>query len=472
MDLQSWIEKFNGFASLYSFDILHDGTYSELRLMALNSNYSGLLTRNPAAPKFYPGIPYRNYFTDINFESFCYKCAADNEPLYSYVNAHGYWLQGFYMPVSFPDDDTTEKELGAKTVYCLYILKHSTEMNSDSMSQRSSDVSNAVLNISIKLHESQDYYQSMADTVREIKKICGSDRCSLLTFDKANHKCELINEDGVQSASLDVLSSEMERMPYEIAEAWEKDLAGSDCLLLDDLRVMKDRDPVWYKSLAEHDVRSIILYAIRFNRMLVGFIWAAGFNTSRMMKIKEILELATFLVGAVIANHQMFSSLEEMSKIDNLTQVSSRNAMNIRVDMLVAGETEHPQSMGVIFADLNGLKTVNDENGHETGDKLLAKAASLLKISFGEYEIYRAGGDEFVIFCPNISEGQFEKLIARHRTLMENTPEISFAMGCGFFTGEYDICRAMQIADERMYKDKEDYYRRHPEKDRRKKSRS
>ncbi|MCR4608132.1 MAG: diguanylate cyclase [Eubacterium sp.] len=43
-----------------------------------------------------------------------------------------------------------------------------------------------------------------------------------------------------------------------------------------------------------------------------------------------------------------------------------------------------------LFGDLNGLKTVNDEKGHEAGDRLLIRAASLLKLVFGDWEIYRA----------------------------------------------------------------------------------
>ncbi|WP_303837708.1 hypothetical protein [Ruminococcus flavefaciens] len=42
----------------------------------------------------------------------------------------------------------------------------------------------------------------------------------------------------------------------------------------------------------------------------------------------------------------------------------------------------------------------------DAGDKLLIRAAALLKLAFGDYEIYRAGGDEFFIFCPDISEAQ------------------------------------------------------------------
>ena len=89
------------------------------------------------------------------------------------------------------------------------------------------------------------------------------------------------------------------------------------------------------------------------------------------MQIKETLELTSFLIAAVIANHQLVSGLEVKSTIDGLTQVSNRNAMNNRVDKLVSGETKHPEKMGVAFADLNGLKTVNDDQYDEYGTTMV-----------------------------------------------------------------------------------------------------
>ena len=136
--------------------------------------------------------------------------------------------------------------------------------------------------------------------------------------------------------------------------------------------------------------------------------------------------------------------------------------MNDRVDRLVSGEDKRPEVMGIAFVDLNGLKMVNDHFGHDAGDKLLSRTASLLKIAFGDHEIYRAGGDEFVIICPDIAEEKLDEQVEQLRSLTERTPDISFAVGTVYVSGDYDIRNAMQIADERMYKDKQQYYAQHP----------
>ena len=472
MDLQTWLEGIDGLVSLYSFDILPDGSFSEIRLMGVNQQNNGMLHMRPDAPEFYPGIPYRNYWMDLNFESFVYKCGSTKQPLYSYVNARGVWLKGFYLPISpIWDQPSDMPEDGKKTVYCLYLITYSDQVDTESMSQKSSEVANAVMDISIKLHETPDFYQAMALTAGEIKAICGAERCSLYIVDKNSQKCSFINENGLQHGYLENLAAEMQRSPFEIAESWEKDLALSDCLLLEDLKIIEERDPVWYDSLCHNGIRNIILYAIRYNQMMVGYIWAANFDADKLMRIKETLELSTFLIAAVIANHQLVSRLEFRSTVDALTQVNNRNAMNDRVDKIVSGEVQAPDRIGVVFADLNGLKNVNDDAGHDAGDKLLSRAAALLKVAFGDYEIYRAGGDEFVVFCPDIPEEKLGQMVSQLRGLADNTLDVSFAVGTAYCTGDYDICRAMQTADEKMYKDKEEYYCLHPEKDRRKRSR-
>ena len=470
MDYQSWIEGINGLASLYSFDILADGSFSEIRLMAVNKQNEVMLHMTPDTPEFYPGIPYRNYWMDLNFESFAYKCASTSQPLYSYVNARGLWLKGFYLPIAdIWDPETSIKAPeGGRTVYCLYVITYSEQVETDSMAHRSTEVANAVLDIGIKIHETQGFYQSMAAVAAQIKELCGAEMSSLYLVDKDKRECFFINEHGLQDETLKCFADEMGRTPFEVAEAWEKDLALSDCLLLEDLHVIEERDPAWYSSLCSHEIRNIILYAIRYDQTIVGYCWAANYDVNRTEQIKETLELSTFLLASVIENQLLLSRLEIRSTVDALTNVGNRNALDEYIAGFADGTAKYPETIGVVFADLNGLKRVNDEEGHDAGDKLLIRAAALLKIAFGDSQIYRAGGDEFVILCRDITEEKMKEQVLQLRGMADNTSDVSFAVGSVFCQGAYDINNAIQTADEYMYQDKKEYYRNHPKEDRRK----
>lgn len=474
MDLQALVNKFKIIAGVYAFDILPDGSCSEIRIMAINDLNTMMFNMNPDAPEFYPGVPLRRYFTEINLENFIYNSAVNNEPLYSYVNAFGMWIKGFYLPLDEDGNIINEKgepNRSPRTAYCLYITTRSKHAETDSMTQKSNEVAAAIMHLSIKLNKINGFESAMAEGIGELKKICHSASCALVTIDDSKQKCRLFNEKGEQPQMMEVLAGEMGKTPYDTAITWKRDLEGTDCLLLEDLSVIEKRDPVWFRSMVSHNVKNMILTAINYENKLVGFIWATNFEVEKMMEIKETLELTTFMLGASIAHQNLVERLEELSRTDSLTQLLNRNALNSRIDEMNSCKKKLPESMGIVYADLNGLKAVNDEGGHAAGDKLLTRAAALLRLTFGDYEIYRAGGDEFVSFCPDISKEKLEQQVKELRTLSDSAQDVSFAIGIAFVTGEYDVNRAMQQADERMYQDKQEYYRLHPEKNRFKQSR-
>ena len=132
--------------------------------------------------------------------------------------------------------------------------------------------------------------------------------------------------------------------------------------------------------------------------------------------------------------------------------------MNNRVDQIVSGKLPTPDA--VFFIDLNGLKRVNDEQSHNAGDKMLRTAAKILQEVLHDGEVFRAGGDEFMVMVPKISEAELQKRIEQvHKVAKEN--DIHFSIGSCY--GGKDVRKAMHTADERMYTDKNAYYEAHPE---------
>jgi diguanylate cyclase (GGDEF)-like protein len=80
-----------------------------------------------------------------------------------------------------------------------------------------------------------------------------------------------------------------------------------------------------------------------------------------------------FLISAEIAGYKMMKRPEITSYSDMLTGVMNRNAMNNRITGIIEETENLAEPYGVVFADLNGLKRVNDEQGHAAGDLLLKK---------------------------------------------------------------------------------------------------
>ncbi len=94
---------------------------------------------------------------------------------------------------------------------------------------------------------------------------------------------------------------------------------------------------------------------------------------------------------------EMIRCLDYESSHDELTSLCNRNKLDKNVDYYIRTAS----SIAVIFLDINNLKRMNDEFGHDDGDRLLIRVANKL-MDWKEYgDVYRIGGDEFVIVLLN-----------------------------------------------------------------------
>ena len=82
---------------------------------------------------------------------------------------------------------------------------------------------------------------------------------------------------------------------------------------------------------------------------------------------------------------------------------------------------------------------------------------------FGDYEIYRSGGDEFVVIVQECSKEDFENKAEALRKESGYGAEVCLAIGTSWTTDGKELRYCMHLADEAMYADKKEYYRQHPD---------
>ena len=133
------------------------------------------------------------------------------------------------------------------------------------------------------------------------------------------------------------------------------------------------------------------------------------------------------------------------------------------------GSDDRPnrKNIGVVFADLNGLKHMNDNNGHSAGDQMIKDAANILKEVFPDTEIYRAGGDEFMVLLRDTTMEYMQQREKELKSKALKSNAVSFAVGLCLEEDSQHIYDAMKTADKRMYEDKKKYYELFPEQKRR-----
>ena len=295
--------------------------------------------------------------------------------------------------------------------------------------------------------------------MKDIREVCKASYCCILTMDFLNKSCALLCEDKADKTKLVTNDNWFENF-YDIAVTWSDIIDGSDCLMLtddNDMQLIKEKNPVWYDSLKRSSVESMVLVPLKNGRELLGYIWATNFETKNADRIKKILELTSYFLSSDLANRQMFERLKYLSSMDLLTGVYNRNEMNNRVEDLADDPEGKP--LGVVFADLNGLKYLNDNEGHIVGDLLLKNGAMMLQNVFIGSDVFRAGGDEFVVLVNDVSREKFSSLISELGRLVELKENgISFAYGSYYLEDSRNIRLALQEADKDTYNNKQQFY--------------
>lgn len=453
MDFDVLLSHYRAKACVVSVEFLPDGTYGNIRVVAGNkAHYDDMAALNHP---FEPGCPYEACFPkNPNFEDHCFRCIRDGKPLHAYVDLYmmGLWLNMFLLPL-----DSDQENVG----YCLYCYDVAPKADSSAMADLSADTAADVLKACIKLRGAENVKQAFQEVVEDIGAICGSDHCCVLLTDDENRNCAVFAEYLREGSDLKPMSRYVQNF-YAISQTWPDTLAGSTCLIIKDdhdMDKLQEQNPVWKSSLDQAGVKTVVLFPLRHGGNLLGYMWALNFDVENVMKIKETLEVTTFFLASEISNYLLLNKLKVLSAIDTLTSVRNRNEMNNRVDRIV--ESKEPVPSAVLFADLNGLKRVNDERGHAAGDKMLRAAASILQSVFHDGEVYRAGGDEFMILVNEINEEEVQDRVARVHFLSGKTENVRFSIGVCY--GKRDIRKAMRLADERMYAFKNGYYEAHPE---------
>jgi len=171
---------------------------------------------------------------------------------------------------------------------------------------------------------------------------------------------------------------------------------------------------------------------------------------------------ATRVVGLhtdISASQEDRAHLEDLVRNDPLTGLRSRTFLRMMVDRL---ELNQMRPVGVLVADINGLKMINDYLGHEEGNALLCQAALLLRAGVeGTACVARMSGDEFAVLLPDCGPRRTLEIMhdlrrgfARHNATDGRIP-VLIALGCACAeTMQTGINQTILEADKAMLRHK------------------
>jgi diguanylate cyclase (GGDEF)-like protein len=193
---------------------------------------------------------------------------------------------------------------------------------------------------------------------------------------------------------------------------------------------------------------------------------AFGVDTQAVLHDPTLVIAPAALIVAVtmLSIALMRSDVEHRSRavIDELTGMLNRAALTTRVEELAQQSALSGEPVGMILADIDRFKAINDRHGHGTGDAVLRDLAYALRMELRAFDLaYRLGGEEFLILLPGADLAQAGAVAEQLRQAVECEPMgggVPVTISCGVAAsardGSFDFESAFAEADAALYQAK------------------
>ena len=222
------------------------------------------------------------------------------------------------------------------------------------------------------------------------------------------------------------------------------------------------RGPLGYLPFIMVGVYSVLLIYLLIKRsnkkvMEIVYISFLAFALGSGLVLPFIFQGEFANIFCVIIAIALFSYFEfyvlQLVKKDSLTGLLNRHAY-------FADVNNDPKSItSIISIDMNGLKRINDNEGHNAGDEaLITISMCIMKSLSSKQSGYRIGGDEFIVVCRKTSQEEVLKIVEHIRKDVTDA-NYSCAIGYSFnFDGDKSINDLLKQSDQMMYQEKNKYY--------------
>jgi len=155
--------------------------------------------------------------------------------------------------------------------------------------------------------------------------------------------------------------------------------------------------------------------------------------------------------------------LENTALSDDLTHLLNRKGFFLAAKQLIKSAKRDRATICICYFDIDNLKPINDNYGHQAGDRFIKSFAKHLKETFREVDIIaRFGGDEFVVMCQETTQLDISTIINRLSDFISNEnyqPKLSFSYGYASINAsavdDKIVENLIKLADDEMYKNKE-----------------
>lgn len=315
------------------------------------------------------------------------------------------------------------------------------------------DVQTLITNCVRMLYAVDDLNQTINAVLTQIGEFLVSDRAYVFEI-----KDELMNNTHEWTApGISPQLEKLQQLDLSLISDWLPFFEKNDCIIIDDVEQLQKTNPAAYATLHAQEITSLIAAPIFLDNKLAGYIGIDNYDSEKIKNSSYLLLSMSIFLSYAIRHRNHVDMLHRLSYHDLLTNALNRNAF---MDVLSQFRPGQYASAGIIYIDINGMKEINDFYGHHQGDKILITTVAKVFNLFKPDELFRIGGDEFVIITYDLTETDFyEKFNLLRNIFCEKTNlPFSIATGSCWVKSPSDLNSLLQQADSAMYTDKKKFY--------------
>lgn len=315
------------------------------------------------------------------------------------------------------------------------------------------DVQTLITNCVRMLYAVDDLDQTINAVLTQIGEFLVSDRAYVFEI-----KDELMNNTHEWTApGISPQLEKLQQLDLSLISDWLPFFEKNDCIIIDDVEQLQKTNPAAYATLHAQEITSLIAAPIFLDNKLAGYIGIDNYDSEKIKNSSYLLLSMSIFLSYAIRHRNHVDMLHRLSYHDLLTNALNRNAF---MDVLSQFRPGQYASAGIIYIDINGMKEINDFYGHHQGDKILITTVAKVFNLFKPDELFRIGGDEFVIITYDLTETDFYEKFNLLRNIFCKKTNLPFSIATGscWVKSPSDLNSLLQQADSAMYTDKKKFY--------------
>lgn len=320
-----------------------------------------------------------------------------------------------------------------------------------------------ILNTSLEHQKNVEIYEQLLSEVAHIKYKQSQD-------DKINHILEIVKKlfepvrasiikEGCPTPIFKIKNEDVDDFKYNSkfcnlfndSDDFIKQFNENKYIVLESKK-LKETHPDLYNSLTDADDYNAIIMMWSVNDENYYMVLE---NCKEIVDDQRLYDVVFSYLYYAIRSFSYNQMLYKLGNVDNLTNIYNRNKYNNDLSGFYKNSMDR---VAVMFLDLDNLKSVNDSFGHSIGDKMLIATTKILKECFIGDNIYRVGGDEFIVISLNTTYEEFMNKVELMNSRFDNG-RISRSYGVSYSNDNANVSTLVSSAENEMYV----YKRKHHE---------